>query len=42
MIFFYPSLFVREFILASGGFSRYINSVIDNLEISGVANGKNL
>jgi hypothetical protein len=31
-----------EFILASRGFSRYISFVIDNIEISGATNGKNL
>ena len=38
----YSFLFDGEFILASRGFSHYINFVIDNIEICGVANGKNL
>jgi hypothetical protein len=35
-------MFIAEFLLASRGFSRYIILVTDNIEMSGVANGKNL
>jgi hypothetical protein len=38
----YSLLFDGEFILASRRFSRYITIVIDNNEMSGVGNGKNL
>ena len=38
----YSLLYDGEFILASRRFSRYITIVIDNNEMSGVGNGKNL